>query len=107
MDVTRVGGGWENMATHGRSREKWQSALTEHPVFAELRHKDGDGEASRQSAAQLRNLVCSSDRDLLLWNSKRKCFHIIRLASVGTDIAPETGQVRDWSRGGGAMMGRS
>lgn len=96
MDVTRVGGEalvWKNMAALGKVGEKWQSVVSEHRVFSELRHKNKDGAASRHSAAQLKNLMCSLDGDLLVWNSEHKCFHIISLISLGADSPPENEQV--------------
>lgn len=80
------------MAALGKAGEKWQSVVSEHRVFSELRHKYKDGEASRHSANQLKNLICSLDGDLLVWNPEHKCFHIISLIILGADSPPENEQ---------------
>ncbi|KAM5180026.1 nuclear pore complex protein Nup88 isoform 2-T2 [Mantella aurantiaca] len=77
------------MAAHGRVGERWQSLLSEHSVFSELRQKDRDGEGSRHGAPQLKSIICSLDGDLLVWDPEHKCFRIIRLGSVGADTSPE------------------
>ncbi|XP_072271618.1 nuclear pore complex protein Nup88 isoform X2 [Pyxicephalus adspersus] len=78
------------MAAFGRSGEKWQSFLSDHRVFSDLGQKENEGKA--KSTAELKNLICSLDGDLLVWNPEQKCFHIIRLLSVAADSPPESGQ---------------
>ncbi|XP_068124595.1 nuclear pore complex protein Nup88 isoform X2 [Hyperolius riggenbachi] len=75
------------MAADGRIGEKWQNALREQPVFARLRE-----ETRQRSPAQLRNLICTLDGDLLVWNPEEKCFHTVILRRLGTDSPPGSDQ---------------
>ncbi|XP_071992221.1 nuclear pore complex protein Nup88 isoform X1 [Engystomops pustulosus] len=54
----------------------WQTALSEHPLFPQLR-----AQAASRSAVQLKNLVCCVDGDLLVWDQGDCAFHTIRLRS--------------------------
>ncbi|XP_056412351.1 nuclear pore complex protein Nup88 isoform X2 [Hyla sarda] len=65
------------MAAVGRSGDGWQNALSEHSLFTQLRPQ-----AAIRNAAQLKNLLCYVDGDLLVWNQEDCAFHTIRLRSL-------------------------
>ncbi|XP_063809744.1 nuclear pore complex protein Nup88 [Pseudophryne corroboree] len=66
------------MAAVGRTGgDRWQSALKEHPLFSQPR----DQELGAGDRGQLRNLICSLDGDLLVWDPETCGFHTIRLLS--------------------------
>lgn len=51
--------------------------LSEHSLFPQLRAQNAS-----KSAAQLKNLVCCVDSDLLVWNQEDCAFHTLRLRSL-------------------------
>ncbi|XP_040280801.1 nuclear pore complex protein Nup88 [Bufo bufo] len=65
------------MAAVGRSGDGWQNVLCEHPLFQQLRKQAGS-----TSIAQLKNLVCCVDGDLLAWNQEDCALHTVRLRSL-------------------------
>ncbi|XP_066434979.1 nuclear pore complex protein Nup88 [Eleutherodactylus coqui] len=65
------------MAAVGRGGDGWQSTLSEHRLFPQLRTQAGG-----RSAAALKSLVCCVDGDLLTWSQEDCAFHTIRLRSL-------------------------
>lgn len=65
------------MAAVGGSGDGWQTVLSEHSLFPQLRAQNAS-----KSAAQLKNLVCCVDGDLLVWNQEDCAFHTLRLRSL-------------------------
>ncbi|KAM4701515.1 nuclear pore complex protein Nup88 [Discoglossus pictus] len=84
------------MAAVGRLGDRWQSGLCEHALFSRLREQmreteDGDPDRRRPwNQGQVRNLICSLDGDLLLWDREESGFSTVRLRSLCTDT-PDTG----------------
>ncbi|XP_073521354.1 nuclear pore complex protein Nup88 [Phyllobates terribilis] len=72
------------MAAMGSGAEGWQNVLSEHPLFAKLSAQTGS-----RSWAQLKNLLCCVDGDLLVWNQEDCAFHSIRLRSLSGDSGCE------------------
>ncbi|XP_069613588.1 nuclear pore complex protein Nup88 isoform X2 [Ranitomeya imitator] len=72
------------MAAVGSSAEGWQNVLSEHKLFSQLKAQTGS-----RSCAQLKNLLCCVDGDLLVWNQEDCAFHSIRLRSLSGDSVCE------------------
>ncbi|XP_077152620.1 nuclear pore complex protein Nup88 [Ranitomeya variabilis] len=72
------------MAAVGSSAEGWQNVLSEHKLFSQLKAQTGN-----RSCAQLKNLLCCVDGDLLVWNQEDCAFHSIRLRSLSGDSVCE------------------
>ncbi|KAM4796589.1 nuclear pore complex protein Nup88 [Rhinophrynus dorsalis] len=88
------------MAAGGRVGERWQTALCEHEIFTRLRERvtaTDEGEKRKKLngyQGQLRNLLCSLDGDLLIWDPEECCFLTIRLRSLSTDSSGRGGEQR-------------
>ncbi|XP_063313505.1 nuclear pore complex protein Nup88 [Pelobates fuscus] len=77
------------MASEGNV-DRWQAALSEHGLFSRLRAAEENGKA--RNRAHLRNLICSVDGDLLVWDQEECCFWTVRLRDLGTDSSGSRGE---------------
>ncbi|XP_075051059.1 nuclear pore complex protein Nup88 [Mixophyes fleayi] len=68
------------MAAIGRAGDRWQSALSEHPLFSQLRGQPN----ATAGRGQLKNLLCSLDGDLLIWDQEECGFVTLRLRSLSS-----------------------
>uniref|UniRef100_A0A8C5PRF0 Nucleoporin 88 n=1 Tax=Leptobrachium leishanense TaxID=445787 RepID=A0A8C5PRF0_9ANUR len=69
--------------------DRWQSALCEHELFARLREKLKAAEDAQKrkpgNRIQLKNLTCSVDGDLLVWDQEECAFSTVRLRNLDSD----------------------